>query len=582
VAALLFLLAEPLYTHIREEEKPPLIAILADNSQSVFWGKAISVEAYTQGIQELTSALEKAGFTVQTYAVDKGLKPFSQLDGQGTYSWLSASIEEALQTVPQASALILLSDGQESGEHIVPLPAQVPVWTIGVGPSQSVADAAIEAVALPPWVTEGQKIELSLHLRAPKTAGTLPIEAPTGIHTFPVNPGQATLQVSLPALPKGTHKLRFTLEIPQDPNPANNYQQRILMVQPAQPTFILWAGEITPDIAFFRRTLEKIGKVTLVLPRKPSGFTYPPDSALTEPTALSVWYNFPARPEDLPLAQKLLRESPALVVIWGSTTPPPALLQEMGIAALGPLTPYTLSGGGVVYLHTSPSASNAYPIDVGWGRPIGYRRFQGNRLRTFLLGEGWWHIRESPTALTTWDSALTRLLQEALFFQQNRFVFAPERLQVRPGEALHWRGWLPPNSAFYIAERQISLLPVGEGLYEAVWTPDSVGIYPYGVRSGDKVLLQGSVWVEDVPQELFTLGLDTLTLHYIAQHTGGQYFSWEKRKQLVAALQAAVPPHTLVSSQRIVIPFHEWSVWLMVVLALFSVEWLLRRYVGLY
>lgn len=582
VAALLFLLAEPLHSYIRQEEKPPLIVLLADNSQSVFWGGAISVDAYTQGIQALVKALEDAGFTVQTYALDKGIKAFSRIDGQGTYSWLSVGIAEAIQELPQAAALILVSDGQESGEKMAPLPLQVPVWTIGVGPSKPAGDAAIEAIALPTWATEGQPIEVSFQLRLPHTAGLLFIETPNHYQRIPVSLTQPTLRVTLPALPKGTHTLRFTLEVPQDPNPFNNHQQRLLTVQSAQPAFVLWAGELTPDIAFFRRTLEKIGKVTLILPRKPSGFTYPPDSALTDPTALAIWYNFPARPEDLPWAQKLLREAPALVVIWGSSGPPAALLQEMGLQTLGPLVPYTLPGGSTVYLHTPLLTSNAYPIDIGWGRPIGYRRFQGNRLHTFLLGEGWWQIRENPTWLTPWDSALTRLLQEALFFQQNRFVFAPERLQVRPGEALYWRGWLPPTSTFYIADQPVPLLPGGDGLYEAVWTPDSVGLYPYVVRNGTKILLQGTIWVADIPQELFSIGRDSIGLQYMAQRTGGQYFSWERRAALLPALKTAIPPHTLVSSQRIVIPFHEWNVWLIGVLTLFSAEWLLRRYVGLY
>lgn len=204
---------------------------------------------------------------------------------------------------------------------------------------------------------------------------------PGGEKTFPIAPATQRLSVSLPPLPAGLHPIRSLLEIPNDPNPANNLLQDLLAVYVQQPTFVLWAGEITPDIAFLRRVLSGWGKVRLIAARKPSGYTASPESLVTLPQALHVWYNFPARAEDIGWAQRILAQQNFLLLLWGAVSMPQEVRAALGIQTEGPLTMYTLAGGVPVYLRRWVAAAGAYPADIGWGGACGVSVLSGESAR---------------------------------------------------------------------------------------------------------------------------------------------------------------------------------------------------------
>ncbi len=582
VAGLFVLLGEPIRSCTVQREVRPKILFLVDHSQSVFWCGALEVEAYRERIQQLTRQLEAAGFQVGLYALDRGIRPIDSLTGRGEASWLLVGIQQALEREPEAQLLVLFSDGVESGEQTAPLPTQVSIWTVAVGPTEPIRDAALEALLMPPSAYEGQPIQLTVQLRGVDRPATLRVSYPGGQKTFPVAPATQRLSVSLPSLPAGLHPIRCFLDLPSDPNPANNTLQEFLAVYVQQPAFVLWAGELTPDIAFLRRALSGWGKVYLIAARKPSGYTASADSLAGLSQAVHVWYNFPARAEDLGWAQRILAQQNFLLTLWGAISMPQEVRAALGLQTEGPLTLYALAGGVSVYLRRWSAAAGAYPVDVGWGAPVGYRYFQGNRLVSVLAGEGWWRLRESARLTAQWDSLVGDLVREGQAVQQSRFAFAPERTRVRPGEAVRWRGWLPPQAQLSVGGRTLPIERNPEGFCQAAWLPESLGTFPYAVEVGGSVVQRGSITVEPFSQELMRLGRDTVRLSYLAQATGGQAWTWETSDSLLVQLRAALPTTTLVSSQRDILPFHEWSVWLILVLALLGAEWLLRRYVGLY
>jgi len=583
VAALTFLLAEPLYTRLVQQEAPPLVVLLADNSKSLFWGGQLTLPAYQEVLAKLATELREAGFEVRRYSFDRGLKPADSLKGDGEVSWLSYAIQEVLEREPQATALLVVSDGQETGERTASVPARVPIWTIAAGPLAPPQDAAIEEVLLPPWISEGQPIQLEVRVRPFALPSTLTLTWAGGHHQVPIAPQQNRVVLSLPAWPKGLHRFVLTLSAAGDPNPSNNTREEAVWVRPTRPRIYLWAGEITADVAFLRRVLERIGPVQVIAARKPTGYTHAPDSIAWQERALHVLYNFPARPEDLPWARRIAQENLFFFVVAGATLEidtvfwPTAGWQKPGL-----LQAHPVPRGPVVYLRQEGLRPTAQTLDIGWGRPVAYRYFQGNRLVAGLIGEGWWALRAFPDLTQQWDSLVTALLAQGLTFQEARLTFFPERNRVLQGEVVRWQGWLPPGTTLRIGHQLVPLQPSSEGLYQAFWQADSVGTFLYTLSQGEKVLFTGLLTVEAPARELARLGRDTLYLRYLAALTAGQAYTWEDGPTLPTRLREAFPVRRLVSSRREVLPFHEWQVWLVVLLALFSLEWLLRRYVGLY
>ncbi|MCS7162318.1 MAG: hypothetical protein NZ958_03185 [Bacteroidia bacterium] len=580
IAALVFLLGEPAWSRKVARTLPPRVVVVADNSQSVVWGDCLTVAAYQQGVRALVQALRQRGVEVIEYLLEERVRRGDSLTGQGQASPLAEGLATVLQQEPQAAAVLLISDGRETGEPL-PLSSAVPVWTLAVGPTPP-PDAVLESVEVPPWLREKQPIQLRVRLHTAGSPAVLTVTFPGGRQRLPLLASERTVLLNLSPLPAGLHKVQLQLEVAGDPNPANNVHTLILSVASDQPTFYLWAGEITPDIAFLRRLLEKIGPVRLIAARKPSGYTLNPETLITTPHSVHVLYNFPARPEDEVWLNRLFRENRFLLAIWGAVTLHPEQLRELGWEEIGPLLPYTLFGGPTVYAHTGHFAATVRPIEIGWPFPIGYKYYRGNKLLTAITGEGWWQLRAYPTLLAQWDSLISALVQEGLLFQRSQLAFAPRRLVFAPGEAITWRGYLPPGTAFYFQGRQWPVQTAPDGLTEAVAVVDSAGTYTYALRRGDSVVAAGYVVVSAFSRELRRLGRDTTYLAYLARTTGGKMLLWEARHTLPAALLEAVPAQRLLSLQHETIPFHEWGLWLGLILFLLCAEWLLRRYVGLY
>lgn len=581
VWALCFMLGEPVLSRYVEREEKPQVVILADNSESVFWGRELPVETFRSGIEELRAGLEARGLHTVWYAFDDRIRPADSLNGTGQRSLLSAALRQALDAHPRTAAVLLLSDGQENGEPLS-LPTVTPVWTVGVGPKRPASDIVLESVEVPPWITEKQAPVIQVRLRGVEQAVPLVVRYPGGEQRTILPAGTQRYTLTLPPLPPGFHLLQLQIEDPGDPNPANNQRRALLEVQPEAVQVFLWAGEITPDIAFLRARLERIGRVRVIAARKPSGYTISPDTLRWKPGDLHILYNFPARPEDEPWAEKLFRENAFLLLSWGAIQVKEPFLRSVGLQRWSGLTARSFPGGATLYLHTIELPPPAQPLDPGWGHPVGYKLYQGNKLTAVLLGEGWWRLREAPVMERSWDSLLLGLLQEGVRLQRSRWLFAPRRNPLPLGEAAVWSGFLPAGATLSVAGSSVPLRAGAGGMQEAIWMPDTPGVYPYIVSDGKGPIVSGALLVEATRPELQSLGRDTTYLRFIARATGGHYIPWEARETLIDSLSAALPVSAFLTSQRLTIPFYEWSLWLALILSLLSAEWLLRRYVGLY
>lgn len=582
VWALLWLMAEPVWTRAFSRQRRPTLLLLADNSRSVFWQNALSPALYKEELQKLVRRLEEKGWQVRSYAWDETLRPLDSLDGQGTLSQLSLSLRQAYEREPQASLAVVFSDGRETDERVSPPPG-LPVWTVAVGPPP-LSDAAIEAVETPVWITEGEAPSLRVKLRGSYASAVLQVQVGEYIERLSISAAVSTLSIPLPKLTAGSYPLYVRLIVPDDPNPFNNEWQELLSVRRQRWIFHLWAGEITPDIAFLRRLLERMGTVYLIAARNEGGYTLSLDTLPQGIGVIPIFYNFPRRREDLPWAERVLAENSFLLAIWGAIPMEGSFWQQLGIRASVGLETRPLAQGVSLFLHRSPLfPGSAQAIDIGWGSPIAYRRYVGNKLLTLLPGEGWWRLRGYPSLVMQWDSLLTALISEGMLLQQSKFLFLPRRSRVAKGEPVYWTGFVPEGAELRVNETTLPLRRRADGLAEAVWIPPRPGLYPYELKLQGNTELSGSIWVEPSgSRELQILGRDTVYMGYLARSTGGRYFSWENRDSLSEALRLEQASLTLQEVTRETLPLHELGLWLALILGLFCAEWLLRRYVGLY
>ncbi len=582
-AALFWLLAQPFYRHTQAILQRPRILFLADASASLFWGDSLTPDSYRQKLEQLADKLTERGFVVEKLLFDIQLRPWSSRLGTQEGTALHRSLLEAYQSFPQTEVIVLFSDGRNTHEPLALPPLPRPLWTVGVGPSPLTQDAAIRTAYGPSWVETGQPFEVHLQLENLRTNATLIVQYAGQTRNWPL-PANATsyrLQLTLPE--SGFYPLNFRLETPNDPNPANNTYTAIVQVHPTRPHILLWAGELTPDIALLRRSLERVGPTTLLLAKRPSGFNANPDTLAWDRYAIHVLYNFPVRAEDTFYVRRILAGPGIVWTVWG-TTVSEALIKAfqtpLGWRHLEPLYSFPLSGEARLLLRRGELAPQAELLEGPGGRPWAYRYTLGNHATAGLLGEGWWQLRLMPPLQASFDSLLFELAQWSLLYFQSRAFIQPKRSPGSIYEPIEWIGQYPAGAKLRICQPNgvCDTLSAPFG----IWKPANGGLHSYALLVDNQPIYQGALWIQAQSVEFQQLGVDTTYLRYLSERHQGLFWLWAQVDSLSERLVSAFPPHTLVHLQPTTIPLSEWWPWLLLILALLSIEWLLRRYLGLY
>ncbi len=583
MAGLLWLLVDPVLRLTKPISEKPLLLLLADDSKSLFWGASITPQAYQERLNTLVKALEDAGYAVEARRFDTRIQPWDTFSGKGEGTALYQVLAEMREAFPEAEGAILISDGIDNTSEKVGSALGLPLWTVGVGPETPASDAAIKEVILPPWWEAGRKQEIEVRFSNLYRPATLVVQTPAGIRSWPLTPTMPAFRVPLSFSEAGYVPVTFRLEAPNDPNSANNTYTTVVAVRPATPRIAIWAGEITPDIAFLRRSLERIGSVTLLLAKKPTGFTATPDTLSWKDYAIHVLYNFPLRSEDTGYVRRILESGGVPWVVWGPSVSEALVrpyLNQLGWQSLSPMRGYALSQEATLLLRTEYLSPGAEKI----AGPVGtwaYRFVQGNSAATGLLGEGWWQLRTMPIWVSTWDSLISELSAWSLLFYRASAYLLPQRTRYRAGETVLWTGQAPASARLLIKRPsgRVDTLIAASGVS---YQPSEAGLHTYTLYQDQQKLQEGAFWVEALSPEMQRLGIDTLTLRLLAAQNRGAFLPWDSLNALPARIQSTIPPQNLVHLRTDILPFHEWWPWLLLLLGLLSLEWLLRRYWGLY
>ncbi len=287
LALLCFLILKPVVRHLDETERPPILAVLVDNSQSmrVVSGEADDTTAST--VRErlaptLAALTDEAPGSARVFAFDQSLRalsdsPLDSLTFDGSRSDVAAALEgvqEALQG-KNLRGIALVSDGQyNSGRN----PSRVadrspmPVHTVTVGDTTRRRDLQIRRMATNDLAYVDTEVPVQVTLGAEDMSGE-----PTTVSlrqegtrldetnvTLPA--GTAELTVDLRYRPESAGLKQLTVRaapVPGEATTRNNVRTVSQRVLENRRQVLLLGAAPSPSYGALRRVLERDANTTV-------------------------------------------------------------------------------------------------------------------------------------------------------------------------------------------------------------------------------------------------------------------------------------------------------------------------------
>lgn len=328
---ILFLLFEPIWRQLQRDERPPVLAVIVDDSQS------LGLEAETEGA--------KIDLAATTRATVQGL-PLDALDGETRIFAFSTSVRDlprsnasdslrfngartniaqALDYVRDAMqdqnlrGVLLISDGQYNAGRNPLYQAErypVPVHTVAVGDTLRRRDVQIRRVTTNEiaYVDEEQPVQIGL--RADGFSGEQVVVSLVqggqvlGSQPVRLSDGSAEVTVDLNYTPEqeGFKQLNAVVtQLPGEVTYRNNTQSFTVRVLENKRRILLVAAAPDPDLAGIRQLLEQDGNTEILsFVQKGAGSFYEGAfPASLEDIDLMVLVGFPGRAADPTVMQRI-------------------------------------------------------------------------------------------------------------------------------------------------------------------------------------------------------------------------------------------------------------------------------------
>jgi uncharacterized membrane protein len=208
----------------------------------------------------------------------------SQLTGSGSRTNLAAGLEQAVRDsagIP-FSGIVLVSDGAANSETesatsridevIDTLRARgVPVYTVGVGPTQIVDDVEMIRAAAPRRSLSGSPVTAELLIRSAGSRKTVKVDVTEDQHPLrsqevPVQDGTTSVaRVTFTPSTPGFHRYGFSVApAPEETVPDNNSQDLVIEVEDSKPRVLYIEGEPRWEYGKLRAALSDEKNVVLV------------------------------------------------------------------------------------------------------------------------------------------------------------------------------------------------------------------------------------------------------------------------------------------------------------------------------
>ena len=292
------------------------------------------------------------------------------------------------------------------------------------------------------------------------------------------------------------------------------------------------------------------------------------------------------QPEIL-LAEKynslLKHERPEVVTNWNNLPP-----------VFQPSINFTSKPGSKI-LSTIKVNNNAINIPL-----IVTRNFNGKRSVAVLAGDIWkWKLQTARKNLNLFDSFILNCVKWLNTpEEQDRISVKTSKRNYSPGEQIEFLARISDESLNPVDEAdikvkisssqnnyEVAMLNAGKGLYEGTLLLNETGDFVFHAEIfRERMLLgkdEGNFNIGEIEIELINPVMNYGLLKFLASETGGNYYTAEKYEELfnrLAEIIKTTSKEKLVTSDVIL-----WSdEWLLVVaILLFSIEWFLRKRMGM-
>lgn len=637
-----FLLLEPMFKWVTQRKEKPIISIAIDNSESMVQNadSAYVRKQLKDDITALSKKLEDK-FRIETYTFGQKTEANNELTFSEKLSNISDALESINNQNYNLNhaATLLISDGiyNQGSNPIYALPkGAAPVYSLGLGDTTQRRDALIAQVRHNTTAFVGNDFELNIDCKAYYCANeNLNLTVSEGSEVLfsgkmPVqnNSFFGSQKVVIRGAKEGIHTYKIAIApLTKEANNANNSRYIQVNVLRSKQKLVLLYLAPHPDVASIIRSLENNPNYEL----KAYELAEYKDENLND-ASMFILHQIPGlRGEGNKMLQRLQTANMPLFIITG---------KQSGLTYLGNAGALRINGIAQNFNEAQASVNQNFPLfDIGeeltqsvqkfaplispygtyqvpadahvlFYQQIGYVKTTSPLLffcnnkgsnQTYLCGEGFWRWRLQDFVLNQnqnqtqalmgkiiqWTSGKTdrskfRVNPGKKFYDENEAIrFEAElfndlyELMNKPDISLNLKNAEKKTYTYQFSKTDKSYsidlgnLPAGEYTYEATVN----GMQSYGTKTG-------TLHVKALQTEALQTCANHGVLRATASETGGNFYLRTQLDQLEKDLLENQNMQTVVYEQEEMKDLLDQKWLFFLILALLTLEWLVRKWNG--
>jgi len=630
------MLLNPIMNLSGEKEKELDWAIFIDNSGSIKYHQAPSLNAIQSGMQSFVSRLSEKNILYDLYQFSDEIQTVNspKLDGIGVTTNLGIVSEKIKKEENDLAGVVIISDGliTEGRNPIGEFHKfDFPVHTIGIGEGSELVDVAIQSIDVPTVVLKGDGVNVNVTIQS---VGNISDRLSVSLYNNRKLLGSKHIrliglgskkEVNFRFRPNEIGKQNYEVRISSiedEINIQNNRQNFNLLVLKDRYKVALLTGSPNKNTAVLKRVLKNNPRVELDHFTRMTETRFRPaiKSFWETPYELIIFDNYPVKPLSSNfvriLGKKVLSNQAALFLISGPNQSNKSLegvtsifgveIQDSTVESnlnywtfeddqLNEGTDFPPLDQNILLAGREISSDTLATTESGW--PLWLRNQKGN-IRTMVwtspeINTLYFHdqkLSQDGSFATIWNQSISWLLKTG-GEHENYFRLNKERYQQ--GEMVKIAGTNPfeqqsdeaeniiinvKHEAEGILTREISF-NIEEQRWVGEFRAPGPGEYTYSIQfdSEQEPIQAGTFQVLESQIELNQVHLNKKLLTSISSQTNGQFYIWGARDSLFNEIN----PKVRREFKAEIIKFSESRILIFIMILLLSIEWFFRRRRGL-
>ncbi len=642
VSFLAFLLIGPILKLTLNELENPSIVFLVDNSVSVKEGMdSLQWQGIEDQLESTMDELKSQGYNVEVATLEEG--EIEDIVFNHPTSDLNGAVRDRVGQYEgkNLAGVVVLSDGiYNSGSSPLYSPSRIPIHTIGVGDSTERIDLVLRNVLYNKIAYQGNQFPLRAEvlIRGINAQEVVVSAYQKGklIARDSKNSGNNSIldfDFQIDANEKGLQRIDISVApIGQERNRKNNYASAFVEVVEGKKKILLVAPAPHPDIKAIRTVVEENANYEFVV-HIPGVSDAPPEALRTENIDLAIFQQvIDYSGKTTPLFKQLLENGTSLFIMLGdrsnlrqlAANGIPLTFENPGQwDAVTPVINADFKDFGFsdklngIFARYPPArvpfGKFAYPANanvllfqrigrVNTDRPLLFTTISNDQKMAVLTGDGVWRWRLDEYAETEktegFDDVFSKLIQYLSTREDKRkFRSFPLQNEFTASEPVIFESQAYNELFEQVFGQKVDIELVNEKgekfQYSYITSPANSryrigglteGVYTYTSStdlSGVKQSVKGEFLVAEQNIESQNLTADFNLLRQWSANTGGNFYQVSDLQKLETDF-ASVEAQSLIHSEESFNPLINLKLVFFFLLALISVEWFTRKYMGGY